>query len=242
MILSLLLLFAQTAAPDAATVNPEWIKQPEPSGRTIFADFIGLPGKVTLDCQLPVSGIPEDCKVVSTIPEGVGYERVALGGVSTGRLSPKLVAGHPTPTRVRFTMTFPAAPPFPPYVGPEPSEEVMALARPIAERIVRGQASGRIVADVAPDRQAVVQSWIDELLPADPEGEARGLSLRFARTLSLEQLRNLNAGLPPGGNLPDFRTLNGAQSPDPKLIRAGDELRRRYCAAYDCRDPTPQSQ
>lgn len=241
MILSLLMLLAQ-AAPDAVNAAPTWIKPAEPTGRTIFADFIGLPGKVTLDCHLPTYGIPEDCRVISAVPEGAGYERVAVGGASTGLLSPKLVDGRPTPTRVQLIMTFPAAPDFPPYTGPEPSEEAIALARPIAKERVRLQASGRIVADVAPDRQVLVQSWLDELLPPDPEAEIEQMSLQLARVLSLEQMRNINAGRPPGGVLPDFRTLNGAQFPDPKLIKAADELRRRYCAAYDCRDPTAPDQ
>lgn len=237
MILSLLLLFAQGAAPVAATADPTWIKPIEPTGRTIFADFIGLPGQVTLDCLLPTFGIPEDCKIVSAVPEGAGYERLAVGAASTGRMSPKLVNGRPTPVRVRIKLSFPVAPDFPPYAGPEPSEEAIALARPIAEERVRRQASGRIVADVAPDRQVVVQSWIDELLPPNPEAEIEKMSLQLARVLSLEQMRNINAGRSPGGVLPDFRTLNGAQFPDPNLIAAAEELRRRYCGLYDCRDP-----
>jgi hypothetical protein len=235
--ISLLFLLLSSPEASAVDVNPRWVQGAQPSGRTIFADFIGLPGRVILACNVPVSGALENCKVVSATPEGVGYERLALEGAATARMSPKLVGGKPTPTTVRFGMNFPVAEDFPPYTGPEPSEEAIALARPLAEQNLRKQGYARIVADVAADRQALVQSWIDELLPPDPEQEVRRFSLRFARTLTLEQLRNINAGKPPGGVLPDFRTFNGADYPDPKQIAAGKELRRRYCAKFDCTEP-----
>ncbi|ATQ43248.1 hypothetical protein CSW64_12880 [Caulobacter mirabilis] len=225
------------SAPATTDANPKWIQHADASGRTIFADFIGLPGQVTLLCELPVSGRLENCTVASATPEGVGHEAVALDAAKTARMSPKIVGGEATPTTVRFTMNFPEAAPFPPYKSPEPSDEALALARPIAARILAGQGSGRIVADVAADRQALVQSWIDELLPVDSEADLRRVSLQLARTMTTEQLTNIAAGKPPGGTVPDFVTLNAAQDPDPRRTAAADELRRRYCAQFDCRDP-----
>lgn len=235
MSLGLLLLLFQ-AAPQAADAAPTWLEPAQP-GRTIFADFIGLHAKVGLLCDLPVSGQLENCTVVSAIPEGAGYEDVALEGAKNAKLTPKITGGKPVPTTIRFTMNFPETEPFPPYTGPAPSEEAMALARPIAAHVLRSQGSGKIVADVASDRRALVQSWIDETLPPNPEGDLQRVTLQFARVMTLEQLKNMNAGRAPGGTPPDFVTLNAAQDPDPRLIKASAELRERYCAQFDCRDP-----
>ena len=239
MLLPLLLLLSQIATPAPENSDPAWVEQPQAVERTIFANFIGLAGKVNLDCGVSTTGLLENCVVRSAVPEGAGFERVALQGTTTGRLTPRMVAGRPTAARVSFAMNFARPAPFPPFNGPEPSAEAIALAGPLAEFIATGANSGRIVADVAPDRQVLVQSWIDDLLPVDQAADARRIALQYARTLSLQQLRNIHEGRQPGGEMPDFVTLNAAQDPDPRLIHAGQELRRRYCAAFDCTDPFP---
>ena len=207
------------------------------SERAIFADFIGLSARVTLECEVTETGSAQDCGLVDSVPAGAGFERVAMASAATMRFSPKVVDGLPVASRIRVPLTFRAPPPFPPYHGDEPAPETVEALLPLARFIVAEGGSGRIVADVDDDRRAEVQGWIDEVLPADPEGDARRIALRFARTLTPEQVQDIAAGRRPSGELPDFETLNGAEAPDPRLIAAGQELKRRYCAAYDCRNP-----
>ena len=207
------------------------------SERTVFADFIGLSARVTLDCEITEIGAVEDCQLVDSVPAGAGFERVALASASTMRFSPKIVDGRPVAARVRVPLTFRAAPAFPPYQGADPSPETVKALLPLARFIVAESDSGRIVADVGDDRRDQLQSWIDEVLPVDPEVDAQRIAIRFARTLTPEQAEEIAAGRRPSGPLPDWNTLNGAAEPDPRLVTAGDELRRRYCAVYDCRDP-----
>ncbi len=219
------------------TVPPRLVSIEPSTERTIFADFIGLSGRVVLDCDLLPTGILENCVVQDAVPTDAGFERLALANSSHLRYSPQLEGGKPIGTDVTVPFVFKARPSFDPYVGAEPSQDAIAALKPLARFIVAGGGSGRIVADLPEDRRAKVQAWIDELLPIDPEAEVVRIAKRYARTLTTEQIEAIAARRQPPGELPDFETLNSADFLDPAMEAAADELKRRYCAEYDCHNP-----
>jgi len=232
MLVSILLLTLQTTP---GYVPATWLRLPEsdPSERAVFADFIGVSGPVEVSCKVPPSGVPEACRAEAD-PEGLGLERVALAAMRSARFTPATQDGHPVESDVVFLFRNTPAK-LPPPEGPAPTAEALVLATRIANRMSdRIEQSGRLVADVAADRRDIVQDWIDEVLPFDRQALVDRIAGRFARVLTIDQLRNLDAGLPPGGEWPSWERFNGADYRDVRQADAGAELRRRYCSAYDC--------
>lgn len=219
------------------TVPPKFLSAEPSSERTIFADFIGLSGRVVLKCGLTVNGALENCIVQEAIPAGAGFERVALDGATHARFSPQIEDGLPVATEISVPFLYKAAPAFAPYQGVEPTPAAVAALKPLARFLVNEGGSGNIVADLPDDRRFRVQGWIDELLPVDPDADVTRIAKRLARTLTSDQIEAIAAGRRPTGAWPDFQTLNSADVPDPRLVNAGAELKRRYCAEFDCRDP-----
>lgn len=234
--LSLVILWA-LAAPMQEVVPVQVLSSAETDQRTIFADFIGLSARIIVECDVTSFGLPEDCVVAEATPAGAGFERVALSSAASLKLSPQLEDGKPVAAKVSIPLTFRSRDPFPPYEGAEPDAETVNALLPFARRIVASGVPVSVVADVAQDRRAVVQGWIDELLPPDPDGDALRIARRFGRVLTPIQVQEVAAGRRPSGSLPDWETLNSADHSDPRLQSAAHELRRRYCAEYDCRDP-----
>jgi hypothetical protein len=230
-----LLLASTTACAQESSGHEDWITEPVPQGRTVFADFIGVPGRVAVRCMAMTDGRLTDCTATAT-PQGIGYERVVLESVRTARMRPYRENGRALALVVNFNIDFPLPEPWPDYSGPEPSEEMVAQIRAdLTASMRRAARTGCIIADVAPDRQMVVQAWVDELVTCDGQAAEETLARRMGRVILSRQAEGLT-----GEALrrpPSFEELNSADSPTPEMEAAADELRRRYCAAYDCTVP-----
>jgi hypothetical protein len=176
-----------------------------------------------------------DCEATAT-PEGIGYERIALEWVRMARMRPYRENGQPIALVVNFDVSFPIPEAWPDYTGPEPSDEMVAEIRSdLTDSMRQAARAGCIVADVAPDRQAIVQAWIDELVPCDGDAAEERVARRIGRVILSRQATGLT-----GEALrrpASFEEINSADSIDPAIAAAGAELRARYCDAYDCTEP-----
>ncbi len=235
----------QTAAPEPVIIHIQWIRRPEIVGRAEFAQFIGLPSAtVSMSCVIDRIGPPETCEILSALPEGLGYEEIALVSIKTGELSPRTVDGRTTSGRFRTSFNFGN------HDGAldrdeselPPADSVrLSLARKVLDSADPDrQASFKappIPADVAPDRQAEVQRWLTELIPIDPKADREAVADLFARTFTVDELTEMTDRT---AFLIGLERLT--QQPMIELRRPGSEaasteLRRRYCARYDCRQP-----
>lgn len=233
---AVLLMGGQAAGELDGRIDPTWARQPTAEGYPSLAGFLELPGDVMLQCYVSRPGPPEDCEVKSASPEGLGFEAFALRSALNGRLTPKLVEWKPQPRApIRFTMRFRMRE-TPPYSGPQPTDEAMALAREYIRVVSVADDPPCVIVDVAEDRRARVQSWVDELLPCGSEAFTYAETLRVARLLTVAQLAELNAGK----SIKELVSREQFFSTDmntEELTKVRDELVARYCALYECSLP-----
>lgn len=229
-----LVIALQTAEAPRVIENPAWLTPPDISRAPSFATFLELKGRVTLSCDLQLDGSLDGCSVVSAIPEGAGFEAVALAAIQSAVARPRHEDGRAVAGRITTSFTFGAVSGSAADM-PETPEESLVLARSITARAPANFSNiPMFEVDVAADRQAEVRSWISELKP-ELDALYRERDAHFiVQTMTLEQLQDRVAGRPlrtPLGN-PEILAFTG-----PELIAFKDELRRRYCAQYDCRQP-----
>lgn len=230
-----LLLASTTACAQETDSGSVWITEPMAQSRTVFADFIGVPGRVAMRCMAMTDGSLTDCEATAT-PQGIGYERTALEAAQMARMRPYRENGQPVALVVNFNINFPPLEPWPDYTGPEPSDEMVAqILSDLTTSDRQAARTGCIVADVEADRQAIVQAWIDELVPCDSDAAEERVARRIGRVILSRQAAGLTGEALRGPT--NFEEFNSADSIDPAMAAAGDELRRRYCAAYDCTIP-----
>jgi hypothetical protein len=231
----------------AEITNPSWRITPDATSSDYpeFAMLVALSGKVSVMCRGSATGQIVSCKVADEHPAGLGFGEAAIRIARRGWLNPRLADGTATPSEVTFPIPFSVAPypsdtvP-PPWSGPAPSEAAVSAGRLV---VARGKVpSGRSSAgqapradQVDPDRRAIVQSWIDELLPTDQERDET-MAIAFARVVSEERLAAwaANPEPPSRSELPSPEALFNAMGGLPNDASAIAELRRRYCARYDC--------
>ncbi|MCS6627506.1 energy transducer TonB [Roseibacterium beibuensis] len=232
-------------------VNPTWASIPDGEAMADaypeFAAMVALAGDVTLRCTVAPDGTLSRCQPVAVVPEGVGFDRAALELTSRFRVNPREVDGEATKSSVRFTIRFrleaDEAPS--PWTGPEPSPEHIAAVDAMFEK-VRASAGPMPLWDLDgvdlqldPDRDARVRAMIRQVERDWREKSEAAATLAFARLLTPEQLVDIEAGRawPP-------------EPPEPLVSEAGDviaevsvamedQLRRLYCAEFDCPERTP---
>lgn len=229
-------------------VNPTWAELPAPDDMADaypgFAGIAGLPGQASLGCIGLADGRLANCEVVWEAPEGLGFGQAALQVAPRFRLSPRTVDGEAAKSRVRFNVRF-LLPEIeiesaPPYEGPAPGVDRLALARPLAEKMMDSAwgAEEEFELDVDEDRQATVERIIAE---ADAEFEREqvgALALALARVLTPAQIESMNARQMPDEPLPPIEDLYAAGAAEGFEIseRYTERVRTKYCALYAC-DP-----
>lgn len=251
--MALVLGLAALAGPGRAQeiVNPTWASMPDGEAMMEaypqFASMIALEGDITLHCRVAVDGSLSLCRPVAVVPEGVGFDRAALDLASSFRVNPRQVDGAATKSSVQFTIRFrlePVETP-PPWTGPEPEPahlsaveamfgKVRAFSGPMPIWDMEG-----VDLQVDPDRDAAVRAMIQQVEREWRDKSEAAAARAFARLLTPEQLRDIEAGRrwPP-------------EPPEPLLSQAGDviaevavameaRLKQLYCARYDCSARTP---
>jgi hypothetical protein len=240
-LIAALLISVALAGEDPKVVNPIWVSAPVATAADYprFAAIIRAEGHVVVQCEALPTGALSACTAMSEKPADLGFGREAVRVVQRGVLAPRTGDGTSEPSRIQVQLPFrmPARTPSTkpaPWTGPEPTAGQQASAQRWA---VRATARRPILSrfgleDLPPDRRAVVTEWIGELYPDRQKTQAI-FTVAAARLLA-------EVGLP---EMPPTRPLDeetwsrrfAAASADQFDRHAADaELRRRYCARYEC--------
>lgn len=238
-------LMLSAVAPEPVVVNATWISAPVATSDDYprFASVVRAQGHVTVQCQGLPSGAMSACTAMSEKPAGLGFGDAAVRVAQRGRTSPRTVDGVAVESRLQVRIPFqiePDAPSKPtPWTGPEPSEEQRESARRWANRMTANKPppSANFGLNVLPeDRRLVVAGWIDALYP-DRQKSREIFTVAASRILAATGLREM----PPARPLDEttWRKRFAEAAADQFDSNAADaELRRRYCARYEC-SPTP---
>lgn len=226
-----------------ATEEPPvaWVARPAPTPDDFppFAAALGINGWVEVNCLTTADGRPNACTAMRARPDGLGFAEAAVRVIERARLTPAAPGVRPEDrefkVRVPFTIEPFSPETAPPWSGPTPNaaqlESGRRYARGSVEPVVRLRRHWRL--DQMPsEMRRTTEGWIAELFGnLETERQRRGLAV--ARVLAL---RGLDA-------LPARQPEDWANSWAPQLNRASRdlyprepmiELRRRYCARYDC--------
>lgn len=243
-----LLLVATTAtAQDGST---RWITRP-PQEATAelmpgFALRAGIDGRVGLSCVVATPGPPDHCDIVSVSPEGLGFESAALTVARTGIVRPSRINGAYVPSTFKFVVNFSAQDvraltgENAIYEGPTPSTAALGMARVISSEgadLIRPRMRDDMLEGLAPERQATVIKWIDELIPIDVDRLIDQKALAMARMFTEAELEAyLASGTIPENPFPDYETIQAAtvDFEMPGYLQGLDELRSRYCERWSC--------
>jgi TonB family protein len=140
---------AQPAAPPGAVVTrPDW--RVVPNGADLseqypaVAQFIGLPGRVLLQCEVAIDG-SASCRVIDETPAGLGFGDAALAFSKTFKMKPMTVNGQPVDGgEIKIPIKFAA---------PDEDEEA-ADASPAVTAAVAALAPGATTSSVEPSAKA----------------------------------------------------------------------------------------
>ncbi|MNS90469.1 Gram-negative bacterial tonB protein [compost metagenome] len=234
---------AATSSPDASelTTPPTWIEPPSPTPDEypLFVSILGITSEVQVECRVSDQGHPVDCQAVSSRPTGLGFEPIAVAIVERGRLSPardeNSAVESDITVRVPFSIDSDPFPPPPSWEGPEPSPAQRAAGEVYARRVLldpayRSDARWGLQ-DMPTAMRDTVRDWVDELFRDDMS--FRTLSLAMARVLARRGLDRMPSEEP--ADWSDWvAELQSAKSGYFDAQAANIELRRRYCARYDC--------
>ncbi|SJM53211.1 Ferric siderophore transport system, periplasmic binding protein TonB [Brevundimonas diminuta 3F5N] len=224
--------------------SPAWVVPPQVDGDDypIFAAYLGVNGSVSLECMVTPQGSPANCLVQEERPTGLGFGDAAKRIILRHRLTPRRVNGVATPAkfvvRLPFTADYDdpenaAAPPITPWDGPEPSAPQLANAREVIEAVGIPPVAERLGLDELPEsRRAAIQAWAAELFPPDAD-LAEVMALGMARLWAKEALDRFVLGTE-APQITEAEANAAYAGPDFTAIDA--EMKRRYCAAYDCGD------
>lgn len=234
---------ASAPAPDGSetTTPPAWTEPPAPTPDDYpqFASILGITGEVRVECRVSIEGRPVDCQAVSSRPAGLGFDPIATAIVERGRLSPARDKNGPMESsislRVPFSISSSPFPEVPSWDGPEPSPAQRAAGEKYARRALLDPAFSLEarwgLQDMPEEMRKTVHSWIDELFRDDMS--FRTLSLAMARVLAQRGLDSMPLEKPDDWS--DWVVeLRNAKSGYFDARSANIELRRRYCARYDC--------
>lgn len=242
LIINALLASLAFVSADPVVVNPSWVTAPAATGDDYprFASLVRAEGYVTVQCQSLPSGALSACTAMSERPAGLGFGDRAVRVAQRGVTAPRTVDGVAVESRIQVRIPFQAPPAEAegkpaPWTGPEPSEEQRESARRWAGRMTSSMPppSARFgLEDLDNDRRAIVGAWVDELYP-DQNKTREIFSIAAARLMAQIGLREMPQARPL--DEVTWRKRFAAAGADQFDSGAADaELRRRYCARYEC--------
>ncbi len=223
----------------ALLVEPaHWETPPDvkPSDYPALARDLRINGTVTLECVNNEDGALSRCAAMSAKPADAGFQQAALAVVFRGRVA--------QPAGVPFTIELPFdildeddEPLRQPWEGPEPGPEHILAAQTFTDSFYSGSRSAaeRSIRDwkvneMPAEKAALLRGWMAELYP-DLEAEKARHAAGVARVLALHGVDYLPTKKPIGWDV-WYAQVTRASPEDPAPIR--NEMRRRYCAAFDC--------
>lgn len=201
-----------------------------------LAKDLRVNGTVTLECVNNEDGVLTRCAAMSASPADMGFQEAALAIVFRGRVA--------QPASVPFMIELPFdilteddEPLRQPWEGPEPGPEHVQVAQAFTDSFYGGSSSAaeRSIRDwkvneMPPEKAALLRAWMAELYP-DLEAEKAWHAAGVARVLARHGLDYLPTKKPIGWDV-WYAQVTQASPEDPALVR--NEMRRRYCAAFDC--------
>lgn len=226
-------------------VEPRWTSTPTPESLgnafPAFAADAGIEGKVRLKCVMAVSGVLENCSVISEFPRGLGFGTAALSLSDEFRGAPSTRDGVPVRADVAFPISFRMAPvePVLPWTGPVPDPEALGIARQVVARqsmsLTRGPDAVRLDG-LAADRVESVRQMVAEVERETGAALREAYALELARTQSLANLRLLTRGQrrPGRPNMSDDEILRAQDQLIAVGLAQNDQIKALYCARYDC--------
>lgn len=242
LIITALLTSMAVVSADPVIVDASWVTAPAPTSEDYprFASLVRAEGYVTVQCQSLPSGALSACTAMSERPAGLGFGKQAVRVAQRGVTAPRTVDGVAVESRVQVRIPF-QTPPLEadekptPWTGPEPSDEQRESARRWATRMASSMPppSARFgLEDLDEDRRAIVGGWVDELYP-DQNRTREIFSIAAARLMAETGLREMPQARPL--DQVSWRKRFAAAGADQFDSDAADaELRRRYCARFEC--------
>jgi TonB family protein len=223
----------------ALLVEPaHWETAPDvkPADYPALARDLRINGTVTLECVNNEDGALSRCAAMSAKPADAGFQQAALAVVFRGRVAQP--AGVPFTIELPFNILTEGDEPLrQPWEGPEPGAEHIRAAKAFTDSFYSGSRSPaeRSIRDwkvdeMPPEKAALLRGWMAELYP-DLEAEKAWQAAGIARVLALHGVDYLPTVKPIGWDV-WYDQVSRASPEDPALIR--NEMRRRYCAAFDC--------
>lgn len=202
-----------------------------------FANMLGIGGSATIECRVSRDGHPFYCRAISETRHGLGFGAAGRLIVASGVIRAARQNGRPINGSFRTNVNF-IAPPFEDWSskweGPPPSAAAMALAR----RVVNSSKMDDFPTDdqldgLDFDRRAIVQEWMNELMPVTQAEKLEGTALQFARIFSERDLQRILDG--EHVDIPSADIIMAAcPEPTERQIDAWRQIRQRYCDRYEC--------
>jgi len=218
-----------------------WAARPVPTPDDFppFAAAMGVSGWAEVNCRVTDEGLPNACTAMRARPDGLGFAEAAVRVIQRARLTPATPGSTPEEREFRVRVPFNIKP-FktetpPPWSGPAPGAAQMQsgqrYARRSIEPTVRLRRQWRLD-QMPPEMRRTTEGWIDELFGnVETERQRRGLAM--ARVLAMRGLDAMPAKQPEDWTeswVPQLNEASRDLHPHEPMI----ELRRRFCARYDC--------
>jgi hypothetical protein len=249
--------------PVEGIVNPDWAQVP--SGEVLanyfppLANFLGLSGRVKMQCAVTTAGTLEACAVEEETPAGLGFGDATLGVAQYFRMRPMTVDGAPVAGgKVVIPMNWRApeadVPSDPNDDGPRPSPEALALGRRLAVAMggsARMSSLYRMAIGVVKERSGSAVNTpegraaladLDKAVAAGGGGYEQAMAVNYARTFSIAELTSLVSFYEsPTGQVWRTRQESLEKAEQSVVQRVSQQMladtRREFCAKTACLPP-----
>lgn len=224
-----------------------WVTRPTPTSDDFppFAAAMNISGWAEVNCLATAEGLPSACTAMRARPDGLGFAEAAVRVIQRARLTPAPPDISPEErvfkARVPFNSSpFNDAPPSP-WSGPTPNAAQLESGRRYARRSVEPGARLRRhwrLDQMPPEMRRTTEGWIAELF-GNLETERQRRALAAARVLAVRGLDAMPPKQPDDWTeswVPQLNEASRDLHPREPMI----ELRRRFCARYDC-GPTAET-
>lgn len=224
-----------------------WLTRPTPTPDDFppFAAAMNISGWAEVNCLATAEGLPSACTTMRARPDGLGFAEAAVRVIQRARLTPAPPDISPEErvfkVRVPFNSSpFSDAPPSP-WSGPTPNAAQLESGRRYARRSVEPVARLRRhwrLDQMPPEMRRTTEGWIAELF-GNLETERQRRALAAARVLAVRGLDAMPPKQPDDWTeswVPQLNEASRDLHPREPMV----ELRRRFCARYDC-GPTAET-
>ncbi len=258
MMFGLVLLVVANGARAETVTNPDWLVRPSAEDMSAaFPDLaagLHITGRATVSCHVDTIGRARNCEVISSSPEGLGFEQAALKLTEVFRFSPKKIDGRPVPggtvrVPIRFTIPNDNNPPTAPAL-PAASRHAVDLAlqmAPVLEQKLRedyGAQATKITEDIQrydPLAAAAARSAYKAAVESMSLEWAKQIAKVHAQLMTEEELSGRVAfAISPVGRAALFRSADQSDDEVNPYDRWQQEVaalaRPVFCAKQQCEE------